>query len=358
MRKLLLLATIAFSIVACTSAPASYEVKGTLPDSTLDGKKLYLLRYDDNKYIDSTVVAGKDFVFKGTADTASFCRIDAGRQYTNLVLENGRIEVSFDTHKALPTTPLNAEYSQMDDAVQGLIEEMKQTNKELESTIKDPKELNSKKADYYQNVYRKNMTEMFKTYFLANRNNAVGVRALIEYSYGATPEEVDEVLEQAGEYVLSCNFTKELVQRNAALKNTAEGKLFTDFTIEQEDGTSVSLSDYVGKGKYVLVDFWASWCGPCIQETPVLAEVYNKYKGDKFELLGVAVWDRLDKTKEAIEKHGMNWPQILDAKMKPMELYGISGIPHIILFAPDGTIVERDLRGEMLKAKVAEVMEK
>jgi len=96
---------------------------------------------------------------------------------------------------------------------------------------------------------------------------------------------------------------------------------------------------------------------PCIAEIPVLLDVYNKYKGNKFELLGVAVWDKLDETLKSIETHNTPWPQILDAGDIPTTLYGISGIPHIILFGPDGTIVARDLRGDHLKAKVAEVMQ-
>jgi thiol-disulfide isomerase/thioredoxin len=122
------------------------------------------------------------------------------------------------------------------------------------------------------------------------------------------------------------------------------------------NGTAASLSDDVGKGKYVLVDFWASWCGPCTAELPVLTEVYNQYKGKKFELLGVAVWDERDASLRAIEQHKTHWPQILDANDIPTTLYGIRGIPHIILFGPDGKIIARNLRGAALKAKVAEVM--
>ena len=138
-----------------------------------------------------------------------------------------------------------------------------------------------------------------------------------------------------------------------------EVKPFIDFTIAHGnmDGSAASLSDYVGKGKYVLVDFWASWCMPCRMEAPTIAEVYNKYKGDKFEVLGVAVWDKRDETIAAIKEDGYTWPQILDAKTIPTELYGIQGIPHIILFGPDGEIVARNLRGNRLKTKVAEVMQ-
>jgi len=153
-------------------------------------------------------------------------------------------------------------------------------------------------------------------------------------------------------------FTACTSTQNANLKKTAEGMPFTDFTIENGsvDSSKVSLSDYVGKGKYVLVDFWASWCGPCIAEIPVLVEVYDQYKGDNFELLGVAVWDKRKDTQKSIEKHNATWPQIFDTGEIATKLYGISSIPHIILFGPDGTIVARGLRGDVLKAKIEEVM--
>lgn len=357
MKKLLLLLVATISMVACQQTPASYEVRGTLPDSTNDGKTIYMLRWNDDKFIDSTIVNGSDFIFEGVIDEPALCRIDVGRTFANFILENNVYEIDFNTHTANSTSLLNMEYIRMNAGEDSLRVVIDAKMDELAALTDNQQELARLQQEYYKAHFEKDILDYYKGYFLANKNNDVGTGALVNYSQYATPEEMDEVFAQAGEWMLSRDNIKRLVKRNEALKNTAAGKPFVDFSIEQEDGTTVSLSDYVGKGKYVLVDFWASWCGPCIRETPVIAEVYNKYKGKNFEVLGVAVWDKADKTREAIEKHNITWPQILNAQSIPTELYGIDGIPHIILFAPDGTIVERSLRDEVLRAKVAEVME-
>lgn len=142
-----------------------------------------------------------------------------------------------------------------------------------------------------------------------------------------------------------------------AAEATAEGKMFTDFEAEY-DGKVQKLSDYVGKGKYVLVDFWASWCGPCRGEIPNLKDVYNKYKGAKFDVVGVASWDEPDDTKQAIAEEGVAYPQIINAQNAGTDAYGIMGIPEIILFAPDGTIVARGLRGSEIELAVKKALGK
>ena len=120
-------------------------------------------------------------------------------------------------------------------------------------------------------------------------------------------------------------------QAAEALAKTSEGAMFVDFSAEY-DGKTQKLSDFVGKGKYVLVDFWASWCGPCRREIPNLIDVYNKYKGSKFEVIGVATWDEPDDTKKAIAELQIPYPQIMNAQEAGSAAYGIRGIPEIILF--------------------------
>jgi len=196
-------------------------------------------------------------------------------------------------------------------------------------------------------------------YINANKDNVLGAFLLLTSPIARNPDLLDSLFEQSGDIVRSYKPLQTIIETNAKRRLTAAGMPFIDFTIENgnRNGSKASFSDYVGKGKYVLVDFWASWCGPCIAELPVLIEIYNKHKGDKFELLGVAVWDKREDTLLSIENHKTTWPQIIDAGSIPTDLYGINSIPQIILFAPDGTIVARDLRGNGMKAKIAEVMQ-
>ena len=113
----------------------------------------------------------------------------------------------------------------------------------------------------------------------------------------------------------------------------------------------MKLSDYVGKGNYVLVDMWASWCGPCKREIPNLAEVHNLYKDKGLTVLGVFVWDDIKNLEPTLKAENVTWAQIIDSEKVSTSIYGVNGIPSIMLIGPDGTILERDaaVRGSNMK---------
>ena len=127
-----------------------------------------------------------------------------------------------------------------------------------------------------------------------------------------------------------------------------------DFTVYDEDGNAVTLHQYFGKP--IVLNFWASWCGPCKEEIPNIAKIYKTYAGKDFDVLSVAVWDNPENTKAAAAEHGVVWNQIINAQRIPTDLYGIQGIPQIMLFGPDGTILRRDLRGDAIEAAVKEAL--
>jgi thiol-disulfide isomerase/thioredoxin len=111
----------------------------------------------------------------------------------------------------------------------------------------------------------------------------------------------------------------------------------------------------VGKGKYVLVDFWASWCPPCRAEIPNIVAAHEKYKERGLQVLGLIVNDDKEDADKAIEQMGIPYPQIFGITFEQIASYGIKGIPHIILFAPDGTILKRGLRGDGIEKALAKV---
>ena len=131
-------------------------------------------------------------------------------------------------------------------------------------------------------------------------------------------------------------------------------KPFTDFSVVY-NGKTTHLSDYVGRGQYVLVDFWASWCAPCREEIPSIIAVYNKYKSKGLQVLGIAVTDKPAHTETAIKELGITYPQIINSQKIATDAYGIQAIPYSILFAPDGTILARGLSGEEIDAKLKEI---
>ena len=133
--------------------------------------------------------------------------------------------------------------------------------------------------------------------------------------------------------------------------NPKVGDMFINFTVQQDPSdpdSKASLSDYVGKGKWVVADFWASWCGYCIQEIPTLKRIFNELPKDKVTVLSIAVWDKVSDTKTSARKNGIVWPQIVNTGDIASEAYGFGGIPYIVVFDPQGKIAAINLRGYRL----------
>ncbi len=331
MKKLFMGAMAALMMMSC--ADNKYSVTAVFSNSDNDGKMVYLMNYDNGATVDSAVVANKCVHFEGVVDTPYVARLAMQKGRMQFVVEPG--EITIDTLGVASGTPSNVALEAM--------------SAELKTVLTDTTLKGAAQMEAYLNVLDKA--------YEANKENPVGYYAFVQgmfYKY-ENKAQLDSALALApANYKEYTRIAKQVKAFNQ-LELTAEGKMFTDFTVES---TGEKLSDYVGKGNYVLVDFWASWCGPCKREIPNLVKILKKHQDKGLTVLGVAVWDKVEDTKQAIETFKIEWPVMLDAQTGPTDLYGISGIPHIILFAPDGTIVSRGLQGEELAAAVDAELEK
>lgn len=171
-------------------------------------------------------------------------------------------------------------------------------------------------------------------------DNLVGALALDDMAFKDTARFMS-LYNEASDMVKSFRYVANDYKTISILSNTAPGKMFLD---------------YIGKGKYILLDHWASWCGPCKAEIPAIRKAYDAFKGDRFDVVSITCSDKREDTVKALSELDMPWNQILDAQKIPVELYGVATIPHLILFAPDGTILKRGLRGEQIYSTLQELL--
>lgn len=348
--KRILFISLVTSIVLASCTSNKYSIEGTTTYENSDGATVVFFHGDQT---DTTYVKGNSFAFEGEVETPDIgiIRIDNGERklmYCYFVLEPGKLVIEVSPYSTCSGTALNEIYTEYQHRGRKAADERRAQLKAVsEDTTLTAEEKDAKMNEIWD-VYYKNNDALDHEIFTAHSNDVIGQEAMMALS--ETREIFDSLYNIAGDVVKNHPAVQKEVARYQQLDKTAPGQPFIDFTVENgnADGTSVKLSDYVGKGKYVLVDFWASWCGPCKAEMPNLAEVYSKFKGDKFEIVGVAVWDERKDTEAILPKLPITWPVIYDAQKEPTTLYGINGIPQIILFGPDGTIIARDLRGKAI----------
>lgn len=223
---------------------------------------------------------------------------------------------------------------------------------EKKASIENNMELDQEQRKQQWKEFYEAGVENFYNYnieiFNANKDNFLGLIALLNIADSLTDEEITAKLAEMSKEAQGSPYA-EYVAPETEADPAPVGSQYIDFTIPQggPDKKAISLSDFVGKGKYLMVDFWASWCGPCVGEIPNIQALYEKYS-DKLEIVSVAVWDKsYEVSEEAARQHGVTWPQIFDAQRIPSELYGFNSIPHIILISPEGVIIEKGLRGNV-----------
>lgn len=364
MKRLLVTALFAVSTLAGWAQENNFTVSGdattwvkTVEDYGDSIKSISLIDVTNGKQISSTEYKGPQIALSGRVDAPVVVRIeidasDGGHlAINNFILEPGNINLQFEFienkwQSFAGSTYLFASGTPLNDALFSAI-------KEFEATRADNEPL----------------AQQIVLNYIQQHKNDLSAALMLERFSCNTRDEAQKalaVINQCSQIVLKFPGTPNILKKiNIRLNAPLVGEMFKDFSIEF-DGQTYRLSDYVGRGKYVLVDFWGSWCGVCKAAMPKVIALHEKYKDKNFTALGVAVFDRPAATLDASEKLKITFPQILNTQQIAADLYGIQSYPSYMLFAPDGIILFRskdNLQGEEialefedLKAKIKEAL--
>lgn len=358
----LLICLCASSLAAC--AQQKLQISGSVPES-LNGKYVYLYDMDaKNTPIDSALVNNGKVTISTASGQNKFAIFTAGRKtgiYFPVYLDSTPIAFDITGEQwSVKGSDANNLLNEYDNKKAPLDKEMNQVNQEYREARKKgeiAKEVMDgfyKRADEITTKERELVVNLIK----ANTNNVASAFLLGQSYRNMTPETLQEIIALKGTFCDTPQF-KAVVQYVEAKKNSQPGVAFTHFEMEDVNGVKHNTKEYVGNGKYVLVDFWASWCGPCRAEMPNVKKAYDTYKDKGFDVLGVSLDTQKDAWVKSIEQLGLNWHHISDLKgwkCKAIDIYGFDGIPFMLLVGPDGKIVAQNLRGEALQKKLAELL--
>ncbi len=351
MKKTFAFAAALFLLGACSSD--GYTIRGKI--AGLDNPYVYLLRYTGEvEVIDSAKVSKGDFVFKGKASQPEMVYLSTDKQqpFVHFFLENGRISVdgalSAPAEIAILGTPSNDTQRAFDQKVTALEEEFAKASGEMQ-------------RDSLRKEYNRLMTEAVEQ----NRDNIYGVTTFLNNAYAFLSPE--EVMEQIALFPAEWQHRRELTELREATERklrVSAGHPYIDVTAKSADGKEVSLKSVVEnkKNKYVLLDFWASWCGPCMTEIPFLKADYEKYHKKGFEIYAVSFDSQRERWIDTIKQQGLNWIQVSDLtgfQTPAAEAYSVQSIPsNFLIRTSDGQIVATQMRGKALGEKLEELLGK
>ena len=334
-------------VVITQPKAGNYRIDGMAP-ADANGQWVYLYKPSGQGASDSVQIANGRFTLeRAVAEDGLIAHLVIPRSYNlSFIPEEGIIKADLAAIAATGTA-LNDLHAQKAKAREALETETRGRLK----AIRADKNLDDKAKEEAQekivNEFYGKIKPLAEADLKEHSNDAIGLIALqtLLGMEDVNVAKAEALLQQAGDRLRSEESITKMVARLRRVEATQAGAQFVDFEGVDDANKAVRLSDYVGRGHYVLVDFWASWCGPCRREIGHLKKVRDAYTDKGLVILGTVVWDEMEDHLKAMKELEITWPQIFN-KTEATELYGIAGIPQIILFDPAGKIVARDLRGE------------
>ena len=320
MKKILILMFVAAFLVNCTNK--TYTLEGIVESADLNGVSVYIKTFDGENWIDAVnvTIENQKFILKGILEEPLMAYLafnDAEKQVRGskmFVLENVKTKFVIDENMEIKMSGSDA-----NNLLQAFDDELESTEKRNEVIVEFAKE---------------------------NVNTLPGTLVFLNTYYYISLEDKIAVLDLMDDTTKSNTQIQAIVKQTENEKKTAPGQKYINFTLPDAKGNMLSLSDLVGKTDYLLIDFWASWCGPCLRSFPELTKFYNENKGKRFEILGVSLDDAEENWKKAILSNKLEWKHVSDLKKWKSEagqLYAVNSIPCTILIDKNGVLVGRNM---------------
>jgi len=379
MKKIFFLIIALLPLAVMAQTEDTFLIRGKIGNLSAPAKAYLLYQYGANKVLDSAEMTAGSFDFSGKITGpvsgamvidhkgVGFEKLDSTADVLSIYIDKGEFSISgTDSVKKAKITG-----SKINDDSQNLKALLEPVNEKARRimAIKNAATPTQNTPEFMSTLhgrYKALQTEqksIIKKFVIDNPDSYISLMALYSVQ-GPSPEDpvaLDSLFNTLSPRLKATEDARNFKAALEPLMRTAPGTMAPEFTQNDVNGTPVKLSSF--RGKYVLVDFWASWCGPCRQENPNVVRVYNKYKDKNFTVLGVSL-DRETGRKDwlaAIKNDGLTWTEVSDLKFwgnDAAKLYYVSSIPANFLIDPSGKIIAKNLRGDDLEQKLKEVLSK